>query len=205
MSHRAGAAAESLDRPAPAVLAPGSPVRTAFLVIAAYAVVGALAGVVWEWVWTPPRMVAQQHQLYYASDAALRGVFTGTGVYVLVAVAASALLALATCLLTRGRELLVLVLLLAGSAVAAALMWRVGTMLGPGNPATVAAHTTATKTLHDQLTVSGKSPYLAWPMTSLFVLAIVYFAWPGSVSTHTGAHDSRGDDREADTSSSAPG
>jgi hypothetical protein len=211
MSHRSEASATPADPPghhdrrdrrhgpAPAILAPGSPVRTAFLVIAAYAVLGAVAGVVWEWVWTPPGMVAEQHQLFYDSDASLRGVFTGTGLYVLVSVAASALLSLATCLLTRGRELLVLALVLGGSAVAAALMWRVGTLLGPPNPMTVAAHATARTPLHDQLTVAGKSPYLAWPMTSLFVLAIVYFSWPGAATPTGDADTAPGQHLEAGT------
>lgn len=211
MSHRSEPSQTSADPPGhrdrpdrrhgpvPAILAPGSPVRTAFLVIAAYAVLGAAAGVVWEWIWTPPGMVAEQHQLFYDSDASLRGVFTGTGLYVLVSVAASALLSLAICLLTRGRELLVLALVLGGSAVAAALMWRVGTLLGPQNPMAVAAHATARTPLHDQLTVAGKSPYLAWPMTSLFILAIVYFSWPG-VTTHPGdAEASPGEHLEAGT------
>lgn len=188
-----------------AVLGPGSPVRTALSIVAAYAVLGAVAGVVWEWVWTPPGMVAQQHQLFYDSDHSLRAEFTGTGLYVLIAAIASALLALGVCLLTRGRELYVLLLVLGGSAVAAAFMWRVGTLLGPDNPATVAAHATTLTRLHGQLTVSGKSPYLAWPIPSLLVLAIVFFAWPGRLEPPSHARAHQGEHREADTPETSRG
>ena len=46
---------------------------------------GALAGVVWERLWTPPTEMVQQHKPYYIDYASLRRVFTGTGLYVLVA------------------------------------------------------------------------------------------------------------------------
>lgn len=164
------------------LLAAGSPIRTTLLVLLAYAVVGAVAGVVWQWVWTPPGQVIQDHQIFYDSYASLRREFTGTGYYVLVGLVASALVALGTCLLTRGREVLVLLLVIAGSVIAAALMWRVGTALGPADPKSLAAHTTARTPVSGQLTVSGKSPYAVWPMASLLVLALVYFAWPGAVA-----------------------
>ena len=157
-----------------------SPVRTGVLVLLAYAVLGAVAGVVWEWVWTPPGQVIVQHHVLYDSYASLRRVFSGTGLYVLVAAVASALLTLVVTVLVRGRELLVLAMVVLGSAIAAAVMWRVGTQLGPGDPAGVAAHTAGRTTVAGNLTVAGKSPFLIWPMVSLFVLALVYFAWPAS-------------------------
>jgi hypothetical protein len=179
----------------PGLFAAGSPARTAVAIVLAYVVVGALAGVVWEWVWTPPGQVVQQHQVFYTSYASLRGEFTGTGWYVVVAAVASALLALGSCLLARGRELLVLLCVIAGSAVAAALMWRVGTLLGPADPATLAHHTVARTPVEGQLTVAGKSPYLTWPIISLFVLAILYFSMPGQTRSP----------RHVEASSTVPG
>ena len=98
------------------------PWRFAIAVLSAYVVVGALAGVVWEWVWTPPAQFVQQHQLYYVDYAALRRVFDGTGLYVLIAAIASALVALVVCVLTRRRELLTLGLVILGSVLAAVVM-----------------------------------------------------------------------------------
>jgi hypothetical protein len=186
------------------LLGPGSLVRTAFLVLLAYAVLGVLAGVVWEWIWTPPGQVVQRHQVFYDSYASLRRVFTGTGLYVLVGAVASALLALGVALLARGRELFTLLLVVVGSAVAAALMWKVGTMLGPGDPATLAAHTVKRTSVPGPLAVEGKSPYLVWPMASLLVLSLVFFARPSSfpAADRTGSRTER---READISGAQHG
>jgi hypothetical protein len=193
------------DRARSGLLAPGSPVRTAFLVLLAYAVVGALAGVVWEWIWTPPGQVIQQHHLFYDSYASLRRVFTGTGLYVIVSAIAGALLGLLVALFFRGRELLVLGLVIVGSALAAALMWRVGTLLGPSDPASIAAHAQGTTKVSGELTVAGKSPFVVWPMVSLLVLALVYFAVPGRPSSSAADDVPPTDHREADAPASPHG
>jgi hypothetical protein len=173
----------------------GVPWRLVLGVLLAYAVLGAVAGVVWETVWTPPGQVVDHHQVLFDSYASLRRVFTGTGLYALVGAVASAALALVVCVVTRGRELLVLLLVVVGSVIAAALMWRVGTLLGPSDPASVAAHAAHRTHVSGELTVAGRSPYLVWPMTSLLVLALVYFAWPSSHTSHDvpqpGAHEHR--------------
>jgi hypothetical protein len=179
-------------------------VRLAVLVLLAYAVLGAVAGVVWEWVWTPPGQVIVQHHVLYDSYASLRRVFSGTGLYVLVAAVTSALLALVVAVLVRGRELVVLATVLLGSALAAALMWRVGTLLGPTDPAAVAAHTAGRTTVPGNLTVVGKSPYLIWPMVSLFVLALVYFAWPASFATSDHGRSRPTDRAEAEAPTTPP-
>ena len=200
-----GAETEITERAGPGLLATGSPVRTGLLVLLSYVVLGAVAGVVWEWVWTPPGEVIQQHQIFYDGYASLRRVFTGTGLYVLVGAGASAIVALVVCLRTRRRELLVLVLVLVGSVLGAAVMWWVGTHLGPSDPKALAAHTVARTRVSGDLKVAGKSPYLVWPMASLLVLAIVYFGWPSSFAEehHRGAR--RATRREAEASSSETG
>jgi hypothetical protein len=169
-------------------------------VLLAYAALGALAGVVWEVVWTPPGQVIEHHQVFYDSYASLRRVFTGTGLFVIVAAVAGAGLGLGVALLSRGRELLALCLVIVGSAIASALMWRVGTLLGPADPASLAAHTTGRDKVPGELTVQGKSPYLIWPFVSLIVLSGVFFAWPGHAmrtgqsDTDTPSADHRGGD-----------
>jgi hypothetical protein len=180
------------------------PLRTGLLILLAYAVLGAVAGAVWEWVWTPPGQVIVQHHVLYDSYSSLRRVFTGTGLYVLVAAVASALLTLLVTVLVRGRELLVLAMVVLGSAIAAALMWRVGTLLGPDDPATVAAHTVGRTTVPGNLTVAGKSPFLIWPMVSLFVVALIYFAWPASFSPGDQGRPRPTDRSEAEAPSTPP-
>jgi hypothetical protein len=165
------------------VLGRGSAVRFVVLTLLAYVVLGAVAGAVWEWVWTPPQQVVRDHQVFYSSYESLRRVFTGTGLYVVVGAVAAALISLVVCLLTRGRELLTLATVLVGSCVAAALMRFVGGRLGPDDPLSV-AKPTGTQVLPGQLDVHGFTPYLVWPMVSLFVLALVFFAWPGGHDDH---------------------
>jgi hypothetical protein len=184
-------------RPQPPAL--GSVLRTALAILLAYAVLGAVAGVVWETVWTPPGQIIVHHHVLFDSYESLRRVFSGTGLYALVAAVTSALVALVVSLMTRGRELLVLLLVVIGSALAAAVMWRVGTLLGPDDAASIAAHTTGRRSVPGALTVSGKSPYAVWPMASLFVLALVFFARPSPYSSHDGPEPWVTDHREPDS------
>ena len=95
------------------------------------------------------------------------------------ATATGALLALAAALLARRYELIVLAAVVAGSGLAAYAMFRVGTSLGPGDPIAAAAHAADGAVIHGRLDVKGRTPYLVWPMVSLFVWALVLFAWSG--------------------------
>jgi hypothetical protein len=155
-------------------------------VLIAYALVALVAGLVWEAVWAPPDQVVQQHQVYPADYESLRRIFTGTGLYVIVAAVGSSLTALVISLLTRRRELLVLVAVALGSGVAAGVMREVGISRGPVDPTTLAADTANGVHLPGALDVSGFSPYLVWPMTSLLVLALVFFAWPRNTDAGAG-------------------
>jgi hypothetical protein len=169
-----------------ATAAGGSPLTIALLVVEvllAYALVGLIAGVVWEVIWAPPDQVVQQHQVYPADYQALRRIFTGTGLYVLIAASASALTALVISLLTRRRELVVLFAVAVGSCAAAGVMREVGISRGPVDPTTLAASTANGVHLPGALDVTGFSPYLVWPMMSLLVLSLVFFAWPRTSRT----------------------
>jgi DivIVA domain-containing protein len=176
----------------------GSPVRFVLVTLVAYLVVGAVAGAVWEWVWTPPDQVVRDNQVFYTSYQSLRRVFTGTGLYVVVGGVAAALMSLVVCLLARGRELVTLATVVVGSCAAAAMMRLVGGLLGPDDPLT-AAKPADTQVLPGQLTVHGFTPYLVWPMVTLFVLAVVFFAWP---SAHQ--RDDWGAPQERDDLGAAP-
>jgi uncharacterized membrane protein len=195
---------EQTDHARRGSLAPGSAVRTIVLVLLTYAVLGAVAGVVWEAVWTPPGQVIADHQVFYDSYASLRRVFSGTGLYVVIGGITSAVVALVVALLARDRELLTLLLVVIGSAIAAAVMLKVGTALGPADPATIAEHTVKRTSVPGALTVQGKSvlgvksPYLIWPMSSLLVLALVFFAWPSSHLPRLRQDTHSGDPRDAD-------
>jgi hypothetical protein len=161
---------------------PDSPLRRLLIVVEvviAYGLVGLVAGLVWEAVWSPPTEVVQQHQVFYTGYDSLRRVFAGTGLYVVIGAVASALTAFVCALLTRQREIFVLVGVSVGSTLAAFVMREVGVRRGPSDPAVLAKTSADGTPLQGALHVSGHSPYLVWPMTALFVLALVFFAWPG--------------------------
>lgn len=173
-------------------------------VVVAYVVVGVLAGFVWERLWTPPDLVVRDHQAVYTGYASLRLVFTGTGLYALVAAVASAALALTAALLARRHELIVLAAVVVGSGLAAYAMYRVGTSLGPGDPIAAAAHAANGTPLHGRLEVKGRTAYLVWPMVSLFVMALVFFAWPGRRPAHR-FRDDHSEPAEAGMAEHGPG
>lgn len=147
-------------------------------VVLAYVVVGAVAGVIWEWVWSPPQQVVSDHHLFYTDYDSLRRVFNGTGLYAVVGGLASAVMAVVACLLAKRTELLMLAAVIVGSLLAAYTMHAVGVALGPDDPAKVAAVAANGTIVSAQLEVAGKTPYLVWPLVSLFVLSLVFFAWP---------------------------
>jgi hypothetical protein len=142
------------------------------IVVAGFAVVGVLAGVVWEWLWTPPVGVVVDHE-WLLTLAGLRAEFSATGVYVIVASAAG-LVAGALCGLFLDRaELVTLVAVLAGAALAGWVMVQVGQALGPPDPRVLAETARNGTRLPSDLTIVGKSPYIAFPAGATLGLAVV--------------------------------
>jgi hypothetical protein len=176
----------------------------AVAVVVAYGVVGVVAGLVWEAVWTPPTQVVQQHHVYYLDYASLRRVFSGTGLYVIVGGIASAVTTLVVVLVARGRELVALASVLVGSVLASVVMRQVGVSRGPTDPTTLAHSKPNGTRLPGSLVVSGHTPYLVWPIVALIVLALVFFAW--SLPSEPGRTQAAPDDpAEADVPSAPAG
>jgi hypothetical protein len=146
----------------------------ALLVVVLVAAVGALAGVVWERVWTPPTGVVVRHQWVASSEGSLRGEFTGTGWYVVVAGVAGLLVGAVVALVADRRPLVSLASLVVGTVLGAWLMRVVGVALGPGDPTTLARTARQGAHLPDMLRVSGASPYVAYPTGALLALAILF-------------------------------
>lgn len=146
----------------------------ALIVIAVFAVAGALCGVLWEHLWTAPRGVVVDHQ-WFTDEEGLRGEFSGTGLYVLVAAAAGLLVGLVTSFLFDRAELVTLLAVAAGSVLAAWLMLVVGQHLGPPDPGRLAETAKEGTKLRGHLMVAGKSPYTAFPAGALVGLTMVFF------------------------------
>ena len=148
----------------------------ALAVLAIFAVVGALAGVVWEWLWTPPTGVVVHHQ-WLQDETGLRGDFSGTGIYVLVAVVAGLLTGAVVALLLDRSELLTLVAVVVGALLAGWLMHRVGSALGPADPHQLARTARDGTHLPARLVLSGSSATRAFPGGALLGLTVVFLGF----------------------------
>lgn len=140
----------------------------------AFAVGGALAGVIWEARWTPPSGQAVGGVFYLDGLHGLPDAFSGTGQYVVVAAIAGLLLGIGAAFVPRDPRLIG-VGVLVGSLLAAVLMAQVGHALGPPDPHALAKTLPDHSPLVADLTISGVSPYLTWPTASIvgFLVALM--------------------------------
>ena len=145
----------------------------ALVIVAVFAAAGALAGVIWEWLWTPPTGVAVHHH-WIEDESGLRANFSGTGTYVLVAVVAGMLVGAGVAFVLDRSELVTLVAVVGGSLLAGWVMYHVGTALGPADPHPLAASSKDLTELPGQLVVSGRSPMRAFPGGALIGLTVVF-------------------------------
>jgi hypothetical protein len=154
----------------------------AAIVVVVFAVAGALAGVVWEWLWTPPVGVVIDHQ-WLLGLSGLRAEFSATGIYVVVASVAGLLTGALCALFLDRAELVTLVAVLVGSVLAGWLMVQVGHALGPSDPRELAETAPNRTRLPSDLRVVGKiwppksireaSPYVAFPAGATLGVAVV--------------------------------
>ncbi|KQW53317.1 hypothetical protein ASC77_03240 [Nocardioides sp. Root1257] len=148
------------------------------LVVAGFAVVGVLAGVVWQWLWTPTMGVAYSHTWTAADAIGLQQEFSGTGWYVAVGVVAGLVAGVATALLAVRVPLLTLAAVVVGSVLAAWLMLVVGTALGPADQDAVAATAADGTKIPMALAVTGRSPWIALPSGALIGVVLVFVGIP---------------------------
>ena len=144
------------------------------LVVAALAAVGALAGVVWQWVWTPTIGVVADHRWTAGDAIGLQHEFSGTGWYVVVGTLAGLIAGVVIALLVNRKPLLTLAAVVVGSVLGAWLMLVVGTSLGPPDQDDVARTADDGTPVPIALTVSGHSPFIALPAGALLGLCVVF-------------------------------
>jgi hypothetical protein len=168
----------------------------ALVVLATFAVVGAIAGVVWEWLWTPPLGIAYRGK-WLLEPSGPDYAFSGTGWYVVVALAAGLLTALVLGWVLVSGELTTLVAAMVGSVLAGWLMFTVGHTLGPPDPRPLAAAKDDLERLPSDLRVAVKDPeekdpdpepatysmtssaFLSFPLGTTVGLALVWFTTSG--------------------------
>ena len=149
----------------------GGLVRDVLLVLVASVVCGAVGGALWRWLWTPLRGTVLEGTWFPDTNASE---FSATGLFVLLGLGLGLLLGVLCGLVTDRREVVVLVLVVAGSLLAAAVMFAIGRIGMPADPARVARSAADGTRLAGTLTVRGWTPFLGWPTGSLLGLFVVF-------------------------------
>lgn len=109
-----------------------SAVRRVVSVLLLGVVLGALGGVAWELLWTPPTGAAYQGR-WMPDSAGARMLVDATGWFVVVGAVYGLLYGTLVARLLRGREVLTMLTLLVGALLAAWVTQQVGQWLGPPN------------------------------------------------------------------------
>jgi hypothetical protein len=154
----------------------------ALLVVAVFAAVGAGAGWLWHRLWDQPSGVVSGGQ-WYTSEAGLRDDFQGVALYVAIAVVAGLVLGLLAAWLLDRSELVTLAAVVVGSVLAAYVMLRVGSHLGPADPHELAKSAKDGTKLKGALTVTSWPPRGAFTFGALFGLAVLYGVSTGRTPT----------------------
>lgn len=144
----------------------------AVIVLVAFAGAGVLAGVVWEWWWTPPVGVVVDGE-WLLGLGGLRAEFSATGVYVVVASVAGLVVGALCGLFLDRAELVTLAAVVAGAVLAGWVMTEVGHALGPPDPRALAEAARNGTRLPGDLRIAGTSPYVAFPVGATLGLAVV--------------------------------
>lgn len=149
---------------------------------------GAVAGVVWEWLWTAPVGVVADHQWLAEDEAGLRGQFSATGWFVVVATVTGLLVGGVVALFLDRAPLLTLLAVVIGSVLGTWLMLRVGAALGPEDPARLALTAKEGTHLPGALEVSRRTPWIAMPAGALVALTLVFFGLSAGRRHHLEDH-----------------
>lgn len=139
--------------------------RTVVLLLVAGVVLGAVAGALWEWWWTPPEGMAYAGQ-WYLNPPGPDVAFGGTALYVAVAIPFGLVLGGLAALV--GRDVLAVTLAtLVASTVAAGVMFAVGHALGPADPDAVSVDSADYAAVPSDLSFTTEKDDPAWASSAL--------------------------------------
>ena len=161
------------------------PPLDAAVVVVVFAVVATLAGLLWPRL-VDPVLVTRTAEGTAASETALAERFDNDAWYAVLAAVLGLLLGLALTawqLHRRQPEVVALVAVLLGAAVAAWVMARVGAAAGPPDPAAVLAEADVGATAPDRVRLTAEAAYLVWPIAAVVgALVVLWGRTPAEVS-----------------------
>lgn len=154
------------------------------VVLTLFAAAGAGAGWLWERWWAPIGGVVvdgtwnpgyrQVGDGFVFDFPSLQGIFDGTAQYVVIGVGAGLVLGVLCSRLGRRSEIVMLLAVMGGCALASLISYRLGTHLGPADPAGLQAAAPDGTALPSSLSIQGASPFVAWPLGALIGLSLTY-------------------------------
>jgi hypothetical protein len=142
-----------------------SPRREWLSVVVVAVVLATLTALVWVTLWTPPTGFAWQGR-FLLDSSGLRADVDGTALYVLCAVGGGVLLGVFAAFQAHEPRL-TLTAVLVGAGLAAVLMVAWGHQLEPLDAARLAKSAADGTKMSGDLTVVGRAPLLAWPISAL--------------------------------------
>lgn len=160
-------------------------------VLGLFVAVGLCSAFVWVWLWTPAQGLVLDGQLVLLGDGP-RQAFDSTGWFLLIGSVAGLVTGGCVAMLARNNELVTLVSLVTGSIAAALLMRWVGYLLGPADPAPIAARSVDYTSLPVALDLPGAIATLALPIGALAGFLIAVVLSPTRRRSRSGSDDSVG-------------
>jgi hypothetical protein len=134
------------------------------VVACAVAVLGLVVGVLWPQLVTPA-LSQRTAEGISTDEVQLAKVFSTDGWFVVLGFAGSFLLGVVLMLRRRGHEVVVLLLVLAGTFLAARYVAQpIGISLGPPDPVRVLTDAKVGATAPQRLAVSSRADLLSWPL-----------------------------------------
>ena len=127
-------------------------------------VTGALMGVLWQWVWTPPTGAAWEGK-WYLDRAGLPRDVDATGWFVTIGLVGGLVYGFVAAKWCRAKPLLVLAGVLVFSFLQAWVMYQVGHLLGPPDPQALARTTADLEPIVSDLRLAGVDDPV-WPFTA---------------------------------------
>lgn len=146
--------------------------------LAIFAAAGAGAGLLWWHLWGPPATGTVSQHTWFTDEPGLRQEFSGTGLFIVISAGLGLVLGAVVAWLLARAELVTLVAVLGGSALAAWLMTVVGVHLSPPDPQLLARTAADGTELPGHLFVAGRGPYAVLPAAALLALIGVFLLAP---------------------------